>query len=70
MFKKITLSDEAWAVANVVNQYDGWCKKFEKSSDMKHPIHEKSLGKWTSSNKNPTTEGTKKEDGRNFVKSG
>ena len=29
-FKKITPSDEAWAVANVVNQYDGWCQKFEK----------------------------------------
>ena len=28
VFKKITPSDEAWAVANVVNQYDGWCKKF------------------------------------------
>ena len=48
MFKKITLSDEAWAVANVVNQYDGWREKFKKSSDMKDPIHKKSLGKWTS----------------------
>ena len=50
VFKKITPSDEAWAAANVVNQYDGWCKKFETSSGMSHPIHKKSLGKWTSLN--------------------
>ena len=48
MFKKITLSNEAWEVANVVNQYDGWCQKFEKSSVMTDPIHKKSLGEWTS----------------------
>ena len=57
--KKITPSDEVWAVANIVSQYDGWWKKFGKSSNMKHPIHKKSLGKWTSLNKNPTTEETK-----------
>ena len=50
VFKKIRPSDEAWAAANVVNQYDGWCKKFETSSGMSHPIHKKSLGKWTSLN--------------------
>ena len=48
VFKKITPSDEAWTVANVVNQYDGWCKKFEKANEKTHPIHKKSLGKWIS----------------------
>ena len=45
VFKKITPSDEAWAVASVINQYDCWCQKFENSSDMTDPIHKKSLGK-------------------------
>ena len=45
VLKKITPSNEAWAV----NQYDGLCQKFKKSSDMKDPsINKKSLGKWTS----------------------
>ena len=47
VFKKITPSNEAQAVANDVDQYDGQCQKFAKSSDMSDPIHKRTFGKWT-----------------------
>ena len=67
VFKKITPSDEAWAVANVVNQYDGWCDKFAKLDDMTDKIHKRSLGKWTSLKKKDKDE---TGIGRSFAKSG
>ena len=70
VFKKITPSDEAWAIANLVNNYDGWCKKFDKLSDMSHEIHKQSLGKWTSLKKDSSDEVTVKKAGRMFARSG
>lgn len=72
VFKKITPSDEAWAVANVVNQHDGWCKKFVHFADKTNKIHGKSLGKWTSlRTKDSTLQGAaKKVAGRSFAKTG
>ena len=70
VFKKITASDEAWTVANLVNNYDGWCEKFDNRGNLTHVIHKKSLGKWTSLTRNSTEGGIRQDGCRRFAKSG
>jgi len=59
IFAKLTPSDEAWAVASIVNGWDGWVQKFEHK-DKKDRFHKKNLGKWT----NPEDKKKKKKQGQ------
>lgn len=65
IFKKLTPSDEAWAVSSIVNGWDGWVQKFEHK-DKKDRFHKKNLGKWT----NPEDKKKKQGQGRYKYKSG
>lgn len=47
VFKKLSPSDEAWAIATIVNGWDGWVQKFPHLSDPKASIHKKNKGVWT-----------------------
>ncbi len=74
VFTKLTPSDEAWAVAVIVNGWDGWCDKFKYIDDKKNKIHRKNLGRWTANKKPRGVNGkavdTKKSHGRFAYKDG
>lgn len=74
VFARLTPSDEAWAVAVIVNGWDGWCDKFEYVDDKKNKIHRKNLGRWTANKKPRDVNGkavdTKKSHGRFAYKDG